>query len=75
MTGNWDPKKTWNRIHGDGKSTTGGKFHMKTMHDSKGKYQVKLVEGDKTIYTKVYDEEPTFGTIVTDLRNDYNVEK
>ena len=68
MSGNWEPKKKWHRLHGDKKSTTGGKWHMETMHGSDGKYKVKLVEDSNTLE---YDEEPTYETIVRDVKAAY----
>lgn len=74
MTGNWTPKGTWHRIHGDGKSTTGGQFHMETMHDSAGNYKVKIVGGDKSLVENLeYKEEPSFDTIVADLKAAYGM--
>ena len=65
MTGSWEPAGTWNRIHGDGKSTTGGKFHLETMTASNGTYKVRLVGSDITLE---YATAPSFNTIVTDLK-------
>ena len=42
-SGLWDPTKQWNRLHGDGKSTTGGAYHIETMHGSDGVYKAKVV--------------------------------
>ncbi|KAF5634183.1 hypothetical protein F52700_5903 [Fusarium sp. NRRL 52700] len=70
MTGTWSPGGTWHRIHGDCKSTTGGKWHMETMKTSSKppKYKVKLIENDSTIWSREYDSEPSFETIVTDVQ-------
>lgn len=73
MTGSWVPIGKWNRIHGDGKSTTGGKFHMETIHDSTGKFKVKLVEDRSTIKTLEYGTQPSFELIVADLRKAYGL--
>ena len=66
MTGSWVPIGAWNRIHGDGKSTTGGKFHMETMATSDGQYKVRLVGSDIVL---TYASEPEFETIVDDLKS------
>jgi hypothetical protein len=72
MTGNWTPDGHWNRIHGDGKSSTGGKWHMETMKTSEGAYKVKVVENDSTtVVTLDYGSEPSFETIVADLKAKY----
>lgn len=72
----------WHDIHGDKKSTTGGKWTLATMHASgkgedsaAGKYKVKLMENNSTIKTLEYDqeEEPSFDTIVADLKSAYGV--
>ncbi|KAF9772124.1 hypothetical protein IL306_010182 [Fusarium sp. DS 682] len=73
MTGSWTPTGTWHRIHGDCKSTTGGKWHMETITTTPKKnqaseYKVKLVEGTKQIWSKVYKSEPSFKTIVSDVQ-------
>lgn len=74
MTGIWQPEKEWHRIHGDGKSTTGGKFRMEIMLNSNKKYVVKLVENSSTIdWTKEYITEPDFETIVQDIKTYYGV--
>ena len=65
MTGTWDPAGRWHRIHGDGKSTTGGKFHLETMTTSTGGYKVRLVGSDVTLD---YSTKPSFATIVGDLK-------
>jgi hypothetical protein len=41
--GGWDPQRTWLRVHGDTKSSVGGKFHMETMLDANGRYIAKIV--------------------------------
>ncbi|KAE8440861.1 hypothetical protein EG329_006378 [Mollisiaceae sp. DMI_Dod_QoI] len=69
MTGNWTPAGAWHRIHGDGKSTTGGKWHMETMNTSKGTYKVKIVEDGTTLETLEYDSEPSFSTLVDDMQS------
>ena len=70
MTGNWTPSGVWHRIHGDCKSTTGGKWHIETMTTSKGTYKIRVIEGGSSIYTKEYASEPDFSTIVSDLQAD-----
>ncbi|PIL37416.1 hypothetical protein GSI_01110 [Ganoderma sinense ZZ0214-1] len=42
-TGLWVPAKQWNRLHGDGKSGTGGTYHIETIHGSDGVYKAKVV--------------------------------
>lgn len=68
MTGEWNPHGQWNRIHGDGKSTTNGVFHLETMSTSTASYKVRLVERGSILLTTEYDEEPDFETIVADLK-------
>jgi hypothetical protein len=71
MTGSWSPKATWHRVHGDGKSSTGGKWHMEIMETSDKKYKVKVVEGKKSLdkYNLEYESQPSFETIVSDLKS------
>ncbi|KAI1796100.1 hypothetical protein LXA43DRAFT_1057876 [Ganoderma leucocontextum] len=42
-SGLWDPTKQWNRLHGDGKSTTGGAYHIETILGSDGVFKAKVV--------------------------------
>jgi hypothetical protein len=87
MTGSWQPAATWHRIHGDGKSTTCGRWHLETLQTSGDsvktdngevktinvKYRVRMIEDKSVVYTKTYDDEPSFGTIVADLKSYHNV--
>lgn len=41
--GGWDPPRTWLRVHGDTKSSVGGKFHMETMLAANGDFIAKIV--------------------------------
>ncbi|KAH6867725.1 hypothetical protein B0T10DRAFT_502159 [Thelonectria olida] len=80
MTGSWTPAGTWHRIHGDCKSTTGGKWHMETMTTKPKKkkdgttepstYKVKLIEDGSSIWTNEYSSEPSFEVIVNDVQAD-----
>lgn len=72
MTGRWDPAGTWNPLHGDGKSTTGGKFTMATMKTSAGQYRVKVMDDGAEIHLLEYPAEPEFDTIVADLKLKYS---
>ena len=42
-SGLWTPARQWNRLHGDGKSTTGGAYHIETIHGSDKVYRAKVV--------------------------------
>ena len=72
--GKWAPAKQWNRVHGDGKSTTGGAYHIETMLDSGGNYIAKIVGASPaetvTIATKG-SQEPSFQKIVDELKKVY----
>ncbi len=72
MTGSWTPSGTWHRIHGDCKSTTGGRWHLETMTTSDGGYKVRLMDNGSTHTTKQYTgkEPPSFSQIVEDLQKD-----
>jgi hypothetical protein len=70
MTGSWTPKATWHRVHGDCKSSTGGTWHLEIMETSAGKYKVKVVGTSKQDkYDLEYSSEPSFETIVSDLKS------
>lgn len=71
MTGVWTPTGTWHRVHGDGKSTTGGKFHLETMTKSAGGCSVRVVSGGKGVATLEYQSQPSFETIVADLQREH----
>lgn len=70
MTGSWVPAGQWNRIHGDGKSTTNGVFHLETMAASNGTFKVKIVSRGSNLseFSLEYSEEPSFSTVVADLQ-------
>lgn len=70
MTGRWVPEGQWNRIHGDGKSSTNGVFHLETMATSNGSFKVKLMSRGSPLseFDLEYSEEPSFSTIVADLQ-------
>ena len=82
MTGQWDPKGKWHDVHGDKKSTTGGKFTLATMHEggkgkgsTGGKYKVKIMEHGSSIKELEYEqeEEPSFDLIVADFKAAFGV--
>ncbi|KAH9974584.1 hypothetical protein BGW80DRAFT_148034 [Lactifluus volemus] len=67
MTGVWEPKGTWHKVHGDCKSNTRGKWTMFTMTSSTNphKYKVKIMEdGTRLVAEHEFDTEPTFEMIV-----------
>ncbi len=67
MTGNWTPAGKWHKLHGDTKSSTGGRFRMFLMTTSDGKYKVKLTDEGSQIWGNEYNSEPSFATIVSDV--------
>jgi hypothetical protein len=68
MTGNWKPIGDWMDVHGDCKSRTGGRWVMRTMTTTSGEYKVMVVKGRTVLRELDYSSEPTFETIVTDLK-------
>lgn len=73
MTGSWKPVGTWHRIHGDSKSTTGGKWHMETMTTSQDPatyYKVRLIEDGNSVWTEEWKtkSEPSFESIVLSVQ-------
>ncbi len=48
----------WNRWHGDGKSSTGGIFHLESMLTSKGTYKAKVVKRGTTVVEEEWLEGP-----------------
>ncbi|KAH9974586.1 hypothetical protein BGW80DRAFT_148045 [Lactifluus volemus] len=67
MTGHWKPVGKWQKVHGDTKSTTRGKWTMFTMTSSETphKYKVKIMENGKHIVAEHdFATEPSFETIV-----------
>lgn len=73
--GTWDPPKPWNRIHGNGKSCSGGRFHIETMKDSAGRYLAKIV-GTKDETVVVIDDGnsangPSFAQVISVLKGKY----
>ena len=73
--GRWAPPRNWNRIHGNGKSTSGGQFHIETMKDSTGKYVAKIVGTNDESVVVIDDGNsangPSFAQIISVLRVKY----
>ncbi|KAK0267127.1 hypothetical protein LTR35_016514 [Friedmanniomyces endolithicus] len=79
MTGGWDPEGTWHRIHGDGKSRSGGKWHMETLKskntskdedEDNSKYYARLKEDSRNVLATFgpWSTEPSFATIVNAVK-------
>lgn len=69
--GLWTPDKQWNRMHGDGKSTTGGNYHIETMQDSSGKYIAKIAgapDSSPVIIAAAGEAQPSFQGVVDGLK-------
>ncbi|KAL8910866.1 MAG: hypothetical protein Q9172_007775 [Xanthocarpia lactea] len=67
LTGNLlDPAKKWNQIHGDRKSQSGGRYHVETMKDSRGKYLAKRVGLNDivVISDENPEDEPTYDQLM-----------
>ncbi len=68
LTGQWKPVGWWNDVHGDCKSSTGGKWTMRTMTTSNGTFKVQIQKNGNTVYDVEYDSEPSWETVVTDAK-------
>ena len=58
-------------MHGDGKSTTQGNYHMETMTDSSGKYIAKIVGAPDSSPVTIAEKgatKPSFTDVVDKLR-------
>jgi hypothetical protein len=71
--GLWDPSKTWNRVHGDTKSSVGGKYHIETMLDSRSIYIAKVVGSDVRYEWPAESLAPTFNDVYTQLKSEAGV--
>jgi len=72
--GRWAPPRSWNRVHGNGKSVSGGQFHIETMKDSTGKYVAKIVgtnDGIVVIDDGNSANGPSFAQIISVLKAEY----
>ena len=61
----------WQRLHGDGKSTTEGNFRTWVMKTSSStvSYKVKVVEGGRRVAKEIeFSSEPSFAEIVNKLK-------
>lgn len=58
-TGEWEPVGEFTRIHGDCKSTTGGKYHIEIMKSTEGKYIAKIVGAPDNSPVEIDDENAT----------------
>ncbi|KAL1845058.1 hypothetical protein VTK73DRAFT_1211 [Phialemonium thermophilum] len=64
----FDPVGTWRYCHGDGKSSTRGRFHIETMLGNDGLYHVRLLDRDDPVWTTAYESLPTSHQIVGDIK-------
>ena len=69
MTGAWEPVGEWKRLHGDCKSSAGGKYHIQTMQTSSGKFKVKVMENGRSLRELDFNELPSFQKIVKDVKD------
>jgi hypothetical protein len=72
--GRWAPPRGWNRVHGNGKSVSGGQFHIETMKDSTGRYVAKIVgtnDGSVVIDEGNSANGPSFAQIISVLKAKY----
>ncbi len=55
--GLWGPPVEWTRLHGDGKSLTGGLFHTETMGATNGNSQAKVIDPHRehSSYKAIYE--------------------
>ncbi|KAF2659115.1 hypothetical protein K491DRAFT_712891 [Lophiostoma macrostomum CBS 122681] len=69
LTVSWEPAGTWHRVHGDGKSSTGGRFFTQTILGSDGKYQARVRQGKNVVKLVDFDKsEPTNQELVDKLQ-------
>jgi len=73
--GKWAPPRNWNRVHGNGKSTSGGQFHIETMKDSTGRYVAKIVGTNDESVVVIDDgnsvDGPSFVQVIAVLKEKY----
>lgn len=72
--GRWAPPRSWNPVHGNGKSASGGQFPIETMKDSTGKYVAKIVgtnDGSVVIDDGNSANGPSFAQIISGLKAKY----
>ena len=76
ITGVWENSK-WSALHGEGRASTRGRYHIYTMISAKGVYQAKLVEGPKLVTDGQIEEfgttEPSLETILLRFKARYTV--
>ena len=62
------------RAHGNGKASTGGKYHIETMRDSNGRYIAKIVGASGNIVTvaPAGSPEPSMADVVEKLKEEYS---
>ncbi|KAK7422776.1 hypothetical protein QQZ08_009401 [Neonectria magnoliae] len=68
MTGNWEPIGAWRDVHGDCKSSTRGRWTMRTMATSQQTFKVQVLDNGTAIRNLEYSSEPSFDDIVSDLK-------
>ena len=74
--GRWSPPRVWNRVHGNGKSSSGGQFHIETMKDTTGRCIAKIVGTEDESIVVIDDGSsvhgPSFAGIITALKAKYH---
>jgi hypothetical protein len=65
LTGSWE-FSTWSAMHGEGRTSTKGEYHILTMVSVEGVYQAKIVKGSKLVTVGQIEE---FGTVEPSLEN------
>ena len=69
------PPRDWNRSHGNGKSTSGGLFHVETVEDGTGRYGAEIGGTNDDSGVVIDDgnpaKGPSFAHIISVLRGNY----
>jgi hypothetical protein len=61
----------WVDVHGDGKSSTKGKFNMHAMEGTDGKFIIRITEDGVDVAELIYNSEPELSDVVNDFKVSY----
>jgi hypothetical protein len=68
----WVPAGKWNKLHNDGKSTTGGEFRSYSMSGSDGMHRVKIVSNGLGVISVIVKSPYSGEKVKEALRHEYN---
>ncbi|KAF8595253.1 hypothetical protein BDV93DRAFT_564570 [Ceratobasidium sp. AG-I] len=71
----WTPTKTWHKLHGENKSTSGGAFRIETMKATNGNYIAKVIGTGRaaTVIAAAGQPPPSPADVIQKLRAAFDI--